>query len=297
MPTLSSLVSEFLEARTVDGLSTHTIKHYRISLRHFTTYAGGDTTPEDVTRKTVRGFLAHRREAGDAASSLASRHAALSTFWTWLVEEEEATVNVVKKVARPKDKIKPVPLVTEETMHALLKVEARSTFLTFRNRALLYVLWDTGVRVGELVSLNLEDINWDSQILTVRGKTGERVVPFGKATGVALRRFLRRREQHPGHEDTRLFIGARGALGEAAVFRMLRSYGKVVGVPGLHPHAFRHTWVHNLLEAGATILDVQMLGGWSSPEQVLKRYGLFGKQARAIRAHRRLSPGDRLSGM
>lgn len=294
MPALSSLVDEFIEARTADGLSQHTIKHYRISLSHFVGFVGGETSPDDVTKRTVRSFIADRRERGEAMSTLSSRHAALSAFWSWLVDEDEASDNVVKRIPRPKEKIRPVPLVTEDQMNALLKQESRTPFLTVRNRAMLMILWDCGVRVGELCSLTLEDIDFERKMLTVRGKTGERSIPFGRATGVALRRYLRRRPTHTHAGLSSTFVGNHGAVSEAAVALMLKHYGKQAGFH-LHPHMFRHSWVDSLLSAGATILDVQVLGGWSSPTQIMNRYGIAGKQSRAIAAHRRLSPGDRLT--
>lgn len=294
-PALTGLVSEFLEDRAADGLSHHTVASYRQTLRHFLTWLPEDTTAPDVTRRTVKRFLARRRELGEATATLGGRHASLSAFWTWLVAEEEADVNVVKKVTRPKE-VKPVPLLSPAHLTALLRVQGRTAFLTARNRAILWVLVDCGLRVGELVSINTAtDVDWDLRMITVRGKTGERTVPFGKTCAASLRRYLRHRVKHGKSDDPGLFIGDRGRITTGTVLVTVRKYGQLAGVGKVYPHMFRHTWVDALLREGATVLDVQYLGGWSSPQQVMTRYGIAGKRDRAILAHRKFSPGDRLS--
>lgn len=293
---LSKLVSDYLAELAAEGRSRHTVATYRQTLRHYLAWSGADTDPADVTRRDIKGFLAHRRDdAGDSPASLSARHSALSVFWEWLVTEEEVSENVVKKVTRPKVAVKPVPLITPEQMRSLLELEGATPFLTFRNRAILLVMWDTGVRVGELCSLTLDNVDLDRMTLTVNGKTGVRTVPFGKATGVALRRYMRRREYHPGKWRPFLWVGNRGGLSESMVQKMFSDYGKRVGLAKFHPHMTRHSFVHNMLEAGATITDVVCIGGWENATQVITRYGLAGRQERAFAAHRKLSPGDRLA--
>ncbi|QRN81619.1 MAG: site-specific integrase, partial [Nocardiopsis sp. BM-2018] len=88
MTHLSSLVTEFCEDRTAEGLSHHTVASYRQTLSHFVSFVGGDTDPSEVTRKTVKSFLADRRQRGEATATLGGRHASLSAFWSWLVAEE-----------------------------------------------------------------------------------------------------------------------------------------------------------------------------------------------------------------
>ncbi|MFE6388374.1 tyrosine-type recombinase/integrase [Nocardiopsis dassonvillei] len=297
MDAIEALVSEFCDDRLSEGLSPHTVRMYRSTLRYFTRYLSEKTsvtTVKQVTKRTVRGFLAYLRDNGASQNTLNVRHAGLSVFWSWLVKENEATEHVVKGVTRPRAEINETPLITAEQMSALLKLEARTPFLTARNRAVLMMLWDTGVRVGELTGIRNADIDLDAMTVRVDGKTGERTVPFGQSTRSALRKYLRARSHYPGKDSPALFLGHKGALTTNAVRIMVEDYGKRLGICGLHPHSFRHTWAHNMLAAGATVLDVQVLGGWNSPKQVLERYGIAGKRERAIAAHRRLSPGDRL---
>ncbi|MFE6304099.1 tyrosine-type recombinase/integrase [Nocardiopsis sp. NPDC057823] len=298
---MEDLVKEFIDARRTDTepIAENTAKTYRVTLDKFMGYLSEQTDVtewERVGKRHVRGFLAALRDAGIAQNTLHMRHASLGAFFTWLVAEGEIKESPVKGVARPKETIEPTPLVSEDTMHALLKLEARTRFLTIRNRAILYLLWDGGVRIGELLSITTNSVDMDAMTVKVNGKTGPRTVPFGTATSVALRRYLRARAKYPRSANRpELFLGHRGELKGNAVREMLKAYGSQVGSPGLHPHQFRHTWVHSMLDNGATLKDLMILGGWSSPQQIIERYGLAGQVERAFNAHRRLSPGDRLS--
>lgn len=305
MSTLVELSEEFCDAGRSDGLSHHTVASYRQTLTHFTRWAPGDLQAVDVTHKTIRSFLADRRKQGEADTTVAGRHASLSAFWSYLVTEarhlpeghpDKVTDNVVKRIPRPVAKIPVTPVLSVEDMRSLLSLEGRTPFLTLRNRAIIVVLWDTGVRVGELCNLTENDIDFNMQMMKVDGKTGPREIPFGTATKTMLKRYLKVRGYHPGSKHEALFIGSRGDLSEGMVTRMVKDYGKRAGLGNVFAHMFRHSWVNALLEEGATILDVAYLGGWSTPEQVLKRYGIVGKKQRAIKAHRRHSPGDRLAG-
>ncbi|MBB4934579.1 site-specific recombinase XerD [Lipingzhangella halophila] len=291
---LESLAREFLDDLELSGRSPHTVRAYRQSLNHLVRFVGGDTDPGEVDRRTIRRFLAYRRQIGDAPGTLATRYIAMGRFWSWLADEQEVPTNIVKEVKRPREEIKPVALLSEDQLKALLRVEGKTPFLTIRNKTIIMVLIDTGIRVGELCSLRVTDVDFDVRLLTVRGKTGERTVPFGKACAAALRRFMRHRGRHPRAGSHWLFIGATNGITASTVRKMFQSYGEQVGIPGLHPHRFRHSFVHNLLTAGATIVDVQRLGGWSDPSQLWYRYGLAGAGERAIASHRKFSPGDRL---
>ena len=122
---------------------------------------------------------------------------------------------------------------------------------------------------------------------------------FGGRTAVALRRFLRAREYHPGKASPALFLAVRESrtpgwrLTGKGVADMLDRRCRLAGVPPIHPHAFRHSWAHDLMANGANESDVERLAGWSSPLMV-RRYGNSAADQRARDAARRLARGDRL---
>jgi integrase len=154
-------------------------------------------------------------------------------------------------------------------------------------------LADTGVRVGELVALEVEDVDFKTGTANVMGKFRRaRTVAFGPKAGKALLAFLRVRASHRLADEPRLWIGQRGPLNEAAVWKVVKLRGEAAGIKGLHPHALRHTFAHRFRSNGGAEGDLAQLGGWRSPA-MLARYGASAAAGRALEAHKRVDPlGD-----
>ena len=171
-----------------------------------------------------------------------------------------------------------------------------------RDRAILLLLLDTGIRVGELVKLELSDLDLAEQRLRVMHGKGNkrRVVAFGDDCKKALLRYLQGRGLSPG----RLFFAAGGhrnlrpdsSLQPNAVKQMLRRLGRQTGIPKVHAHRFRHTFATWAIEQGARELDVQYLLGHSTPDMG-RRYSAPYNSEQAACAHAAFSPADRLSAV
>ena len=212
-----------------------------------------------VDRLAIRRFLSflHRK---NKKSSIARKVSALRSFYKFLIREGLATSNPAKSVSTPKvEKTLPTTLTVDE---AFRLVEPQAGKQGLRDRAILELLYSSGIRVGELVGLNLDRLDMDLGIVKVMGKgRKERLVPVGSKAVEALRAYLEEREESSG--EAPLFVNPRGGrLTARSVGRVVKKYSKHSGIfRRVSPHTLRHSFATHLLDAGAEIREIQeMLG-------------------------------------
>ena len=264
------------------GLSEHTIRAYAGDLDAFhafsVQYLGRDAQHLELAHiKTpcIRAFVAQRSRDGVSRRTQGRALSAIRTFFQWACREELATSNPAAGVPTPKVPQTLARHLRPAEVVRLLSAPDGNQPLILRDRSILELLYATGLRVGELVSLDWSDIDLGGRVLRVMGKGGkERMVPFGRPAKVALQAWLNTwtgvrdgtRVQTGDEDDEPIFLNHRGGrLSARSVRRILDRYVTEAAVAGgVHPHTLRHTFATHLLEEGADLRSIQELLGHSS---------------------------------
>lgn len=276
---MQQLVAQFLEhLRYERNVSAHTLRNYRIDLEQFLEHLGGPesnkkrTAPpvEEIDHLTIREWLATLHSAQKSKSSIARKLAALRTFFQFLVREGMLELNPAKLVSTPRQEKKlPNHLSVEEAVRFIESPDIE-TDLGKRDRAMLELMYATGVRVAELTTMNIGDIDFRSQLIRVTGKRRkQRIVPFGDPAGEALRSYLKIRDKFlfnapvSKRDEEALFLNYQGTrITTRSVGRMVDKYIRLcAGIHNISPHALRHSFATHLLDSGADLRDIQELLG------------------------------------
>jgi site-specific recombinase XerD len=252
---------------------------------------GMPTGTRAVKREHVESYFAERR-AQVAPATLSIEFRALQQFFRWAAEEDEIDRSPMEKMKAPRVPDSPVPLVPVDDFRKLLKTATGREIVDRRDVAIMLMLFDTGIRRGELAGLKLVDVDLKDRLAYVTGKGGHtRAVRFGTKTAVAVDRYLRLRKGHRHADSEALWIGQDGPLTVSAFGQMIAKRAAAAGIARVHPHQFRHGFAHAWLADGGQEGDLMRLAGWKS-RQMLGRYGASAADERARAAYR--SPADKL---
>ncbi len=272
---MQSALAKFLRYLALERNAAElTVKSYREDLTSLLEYLaeedGSLPTPARVSTTDLRGYVAALHEAGYARTSIARRLASLRSFFRFAQREGLVEHNPAKPLRNPRRQRKLPHFLTTTEIQQLLSAPAKTSVAGLRDRAILETIYSAGLRVSELVGLNLGDLDLIEGVVRVRGKgRRERLAPLGRYAVRALNAYLRRREPAadlPPGRDAPVFLNRFGKrLTSRSVARMLEKYLRQTGLDDrTSPHTLRHSFATHLLDGGADIRSVQELLGHKS---------------------------------
>jgi integrase/recombinase XerC len=273
--TMEAVLDRFAQhLRLEQGRSANTVMAYTKDIASMFAIARerGCDDLGDIGISELRGWLASQRSSGLSSATLARRATAVRMFFAWalaqdFVDHDPASALVIPKVAKRLPHVLSQSQATEVMDRAILRTDDDSP-VHIRDRAILELLYASGIRVGELVGLDVTSIDPSRRTLRVIGKGNkERVVPYGAIADKAIDEYLQRARPVLANASSggALFLGARGKRVDQRVVRaMVHEVLQSLDVPDLGPHGFRHTAATHLIEGGADIRMVQELLGHAS---------------------------------
>ena len=276
---MKEILKQFLQHLRTRNVSPHTLTAYENDVAtflrhvaHMRAKAFDDLEPADVDAFAIRSFLGELHRHRISAASSARKLSALRTFVRFLRREELVDEDPAALIRAPRQGVTIPAHLSVDDMKRLLEMPDPSTPLGRRDRAILELFYASGLRLSELVGLNMEDVNLSGRMVRVLGKgRKERLVPFNTATADAVRAWLKDRTVDPrgqkaggrGAVRSPLFLNYRGGrLSTRSVDRLVRRYVAACGAKfGISPHALRHSFATHLLANGADLRTIQELLG------------------------------------
>ena len=268
-PSDDDILRMFLEYLSVEkGLSSNTVRSYSLDLKKLFYFfrrkkiAWLKTGEDDLIQ-----FIHQQSRANLSSRSLARLVSSIRSFYRFLVLDGLIAKSPATELSTPKTWLDLPKFLTEQEVDKLLGQPKKKTRKGRRDKAMLELLYATGLRVSELVSLKLEDLNLPKGYVLCRGKGGkERIVPFGQSAQEALGEYLRTtRPRLLKKDDPSLFLSSWGkALTRQAFWKILKDYGRQADLGNkISPHVLRHSFATHLLERGADLRSVQLMLGHS----------------------------------
>ncbi|MDP6132842.1 MAG: tyrosine-type recombinase/integrase [Dehalococcoidia bacterium] len=276
------------------GRKSRTLFIYEDSIRSLSDFARNLGLPSLATmdRTHIRHWLSSLHQKGNKPATVSIRYRSLNRFFGWCVTEEERSDNPMDRVDPPRIPSEIQAYYQPDDVEKVVKSIGRSTPHNLRDAAMVMVLYDSGVRAAELCGMKAEDLDWRDRTILVTGKASkQRRVSIGSKSAMAIERYLRKR----GTKSDWLWLGSGSMpLNTNGLRMMLQRRFKDAGVKFRGAHAFRRGFAMEYLAAGGQEGDLKELGGWQDYAMV-SRYAKANAGERAIAAHKKLSPGDRLN--
>ena len=255
--------------REVKQASENTVQSYRRDLMQMITYLEEKEIREaaKVTKTSLHGYILHMEEQGKAATTISRMMAAMKAFFNYECMQACIRRNPAESLHAPKVEKKAPVILTVNEVNALLAQPSGHTPKEIRDKAMLALLYATGIRVSELIGIQMEDINMNIGFLVCRDGERERTIPFGRSAKAALEEYLEhaRNELLRGKGSDYFFVNCTGgAMSRQGFWKIIKYYGEKAGIEeDITPHTLRHSFAAHLIARGADMRAVQTILGHS----------------------------------
>ena len=255
--------------REVKQASENTVQSYRRDLMQMITYLEekGIREAAKVTKTSLHGYILHMEEQGKAATTISRMMAAIKAFFNYECMQARIRRNPAESLHAPKVEKKAPVILSVDQVSALLAQPSGQTPKEIRDKAMLALLYATGIRVSELIGIRMEDINMNIGFLVCRDGERERTIPFGRSAKAALEEYLEhaRNELLRGKGSDYFFVNCTGgAMSRQGFWKIIKYYGEKAGIEeDITPHTLRHSFAAHLIARGADMRAVQTILGHS----------------------------------
>ena len=255
--------------REVKQASENTVQSYRRDLMQMITYLEEKEIREaaKVTKTSLHGYILHMEEQGKAATTISRMMAAMKAFFNYECMQACIRRNPAESLHAPKVEKKAPVVLSVDQVSALLAQPSGHTPKEIRDKAMLALLYATGIRVSELIGIQMEDINMNIGFLVCRDGERERTIPFGRSAKAALEEYLEhaRNELLRGKGSDYFFVNCTGgAMSRQGFWKIIKYYGEKAGIEeDITPHTLRHSFAAHLIARGADMRAVQTILGHS----------------------------------
>jgi integrase/recombinase XerD len=294
LPDLAPLLPSWRVALTAENKSPGTIRTYTDGVKKFLRWCADTGHPAELTRTNVQAFLAYLIGEGMEGNTARSRDLALKRFAAWLLDEGEITANPLVGLKPPRADVKVVQALTDDELKRLIRACQGKSLMDRRDEAIVRLMLEAGLRAGEVVGLQVSDVDISRGLVTItRGKGGRgRISPFGPQTAQALDRYLRIRRTHRLADAGALWVGGGGKrFRYFGLSVALKNRAEAAGIAGFHLHLMRHTAATRWLRAGGSEQGLMSVAGWQT-RSMLDRYTSASASERAADESRKLNLGD-----
>ena len=309
---LARLTESYAHCLRSEGKSLKTIEWYTANLKRFAKFLSDNYLSQSVTeigKEEARRFISHLQtevtrwenhstihdDKRLSAHSVQGYARTIKAFWAWLTDEGYITRNPMTSLKLPKTPRKVIGTLSQEQIQKILSAIDKKSSHGFRNYTMILLLLDTGIRLSELINLQMGDIDFLQSCILVKGKGNkERVVPFGSQVRRTLRRYVTHFRPEPDSPVIgEVFLSKEGLpLKPRAIQSMLLRLNRKAKLSGvrLNPHRFRHSFAKQYLVQGGDIFSLQKILGHSSLEVVRIYVNLASNDI--LQQHRKFSPVD-----